>query len=169
MYHISTATGTGSAGAFSFSSIPQNFTHLQLRISAREVGTSNVLFHYFNGDFAATNYTWTTFSAQGTAAAVGSGGPSGFFNTQAHPSNSELANTNGVVIIDILDYSNTSKAKTIKMLGGYNLGSTPGYLAITGGTWNSTAAINSYVLTPGFSTNSRADLYGLTTSSATGA
>jgi hypothetical protein len=58
------------------------------------------------------------------------------------PGSTQLANNYGCVIIDILDYTNTNKYKTVRSLGGYdNNGS--GYTALFSGLWLNTAAITS--------------------------
>jgi hypothetical protein len=79
---------------------------------------------------------------------------------------SSSANVYGINIVDILDYANTSKYKTVRnLLGQDNNGS--GIVQLTSGLWSNTAAITSIALVadPTYITNwttaSRFSLYGI--------
>ena len=169
MYPIAVATGTGAAGSFSFTSIPQTFTHLQLRIYGRSYQANNTVYTYFNGDAASTNYP--QHQLYGTGAAVYSSGAASQPYMQFPywvAQSTDLANAYSNVIIDVLDYTNTNKNKTVRAIAGYDINGS-GYAGLYSAAWLSTAAITSWTLTPGFSTGSVAVLYGITTSNATGA
>jgi hypothetical protein len=79
------------------------------------------------------------------------------------PGSTQLANTYGVIVIDILDYTNTNKYTTVRTLGGYdNNGS--GAVALFSGLWLNTAAITSIqtgAFFAGDDTNSQLALYGI--------
>jgi hypothetical protein len=53
----------------------------------------------------------------------------------------ELANTFTAEVIDILDYANTNKNKTVRSLAGYELNGSGG-VALFSGLFDTTAAIN---------------------------
>jgi hypothetical protein len=69
----------------------------------------------------------------------------------------------GGMIIDILDYANTNKYKTVRELGGY-AGSADGFVALVSGIITSTSATTSITLTPAagnFIQYTHAALYGI--------
>jgi hypothetical protein len=74
------------------------------------------------------------------------------------------SDTYGVAIVDILDYANTSKNTTTRVLSGWdNNGS--GIVSFNSGLWVNTAAVNSITLRQGegtqFASNTTAALYGI--------
>lgn len=153
---IATVTvGSGGASSISFSSIPSTFAHLQIRVFGK-TSTSSYGDLRFNGDTTASNYRFHTLYGTGSAAGATSAANAAYFpadmNTQF-----------GADILDILDYSNTSKNKTTRALGGYdNNGS--GVVALTSNLWMSTAAISSITITAAvgtFSQHSHFALYGI--------
>jgi hypothetical protein len=117
----------------------------------------------FNGDSAA-NYAWHALIGNGSAASAGAGTSASNFVAFGRLSGTSTTNPTGV-IMDILDYANTSKYKTVRSLGGVdNNGS--GEVNLISGLWQSTTAINSIYLSPfngaiGFSANTSFALYGI--------
>lgn len=141
--------GSTSVATITFSGIPQGYKHLQLRVIARNSNTNSGnddIAFTFNGDTAA-NYS--RHRLYGTGSATGSSGVPdvNFAGTEigVMPTSVQAANVFGVGIIDILDYSNTSKNKTVKILSGVddNSNSTSSRVALSSSVWRSTAAINS--------------------------
>jgi hypothetical protein len=176
MYPIASAT-LGSANTVSFSSIPQTFTHLQLRVFGRSQGGGNATFNLqINGDSGANyGYGYHYLLGDGASASSGTAG-SGSQTSIQFPNIASSSETSGVfgnVVIDILDYTNTNKNKVTRAIGGYdNNGS--GKVQLTSGLWLSTAAITlltfaSSVSPYTFAAGTRFDLYGIQTSNATGA
>ena len=183
MVWIAGQTISVSGGEASFSSIPQSFTHLQLRIFSKSptgsaAGTSGFTTSFdsqylrFNNDATPANYA--DHKVAGDGASVTS---SGAFNqitaarTGVMPITTAPAGVFGVNIVDILDYSNTSKNKVFRYISGTDLNGS-GYSVFGSGLWTSTAAINNIFVggfTAGFSVGSRFDLYGITSSQVTGA
>lgn len=163
MVWIASATASGSTSSVEFTSIPQTFTHLQIRVFAKTAGTGAF-------DSIAMNINGASGEARhdlyGTGASVGSSVAGTSFYIYVGGSAQF-----GVGIIDILDYTNTNKTKVSKSICGVdNNGS--GLVALTSGLELSTTAISSltFVATvPNLAANSRFDLYGITTSSVTGA
>jgi hypothetical protein len=165
---IATATGTGSAGNITFSSIPSTYQHLQIRALAQDTATQNfasVYYLRFNSDSGA-NYAWHNLSGDGTnVAATGYASFNEIYLSNS-ASRSGTTQTMGVSIIDILDYKNTSKNKTVRAFSGVdnNLASSGSYYVMSiSGLWMSTAAISSITLIPNnsFSTRTTFALYGI--------
>jgi hypothetical protein len=167
MYHIATYTAPvgGSGGAVFFTGIPQNFTHLQFRLFTRSGNTGanagvfmpGNSYHQVYGDGA-------TVVSSGFASVV-----NGVFNTVG---NSSTANIFSTSIVDILDYSNTNKSKTVKVISGQDSNGS-GLVQLFSARIEATTAISSFFFDVGgpnfFAQHSRFDLYGITTSQATGA
>lgn len=177
MYPIASYVVSGSSTTtFSFTNIPQNFTHLQIRASWNaQVNTSGNSAHMqFNSDSAA-NYSYHYLLGTGSGVVGGGTGGSNVILFSNYPwvSGSSSAYT-ASSIMEILDYSNTSKTKVAKISNGYDTGTGIQGSWMFSGAWYNTAAITSITLTsPGsgnyFTNSSRFDLYGISTSSATGA
>jgi len=169
MYPIATTTvGAGGATSITFSSIPQNFTHLHLRAFTRGVVSSGTnIPMQFNGDGTSGNYI--THYVGGTGAATFSGSTGGNANIGWTMGTTDTANGFGASIVDILDYTNTNKNKTVRTLNGVVQDATTGtgLLGLWSGLWISTAAINSINIslssTPLFAQYSTFQLYGITT------
>lgn len=157
---IATVTGTGSASTLSFTSIPSTYTHLQIR------GINNDTVGYFvsatfNSDTAA-NYTIHQLYGDGTTIAAYGGAGANYIYAGVAGYVSSL--TVAPMIMDILDYTNTNKFKTCRMLTGNDSnGSATGYMQSNSGLWRSTSAITRIDLTMAgsFSTNATFALYGI--------
>jgi len=163
MVWIAGQTLGGSVSVAEFLSIPQTFTHLQVRVFAKTGGTGafDSISMTFNGAAGEARH-----DIYGTGSAIGSSGiGQSFF---AYVGGTAQF---GVAVIDILDYTNTNKTKVARSICGVdNNGS--GLAAFTSGIETSTTAISSLTLTaqvPNFAAGSRFDLYGISSSSVTGA
>lgn len=142
-----TTVGAGGTSTITFSSIPSTYKHLQLRASGANGGTIR-----FNGDTTTTNYRYHYLSGDGATAG------SGTAQNAYWPVSGSVNRT--VDILDILDYSNTSKNKTLRTLGGWdNNGS--GEVWISSDLWLNTAAISSIVISGTFAQYSSFALYGV--------
>jgi hypothetical protein len=146
-YQIATTTvGSGGATDITFSSIPADYTHLQIRAVARvNSGDSFQLFAQFNGD-TGSNYSYHYMYGNASITASSNDVNSTYASVGSHPGSSSTANTFGSSICDILDYSNTNKFKTTKSLSGVERGASPSYVFIPSGNWRSTSAITSIKL-----------------------
>jgi hypothetical protein len=148
----------GSAQAtITFSNIPQGYKHLQIRAISRGSSTTNATFQ-FNED-TGSNYSYHILYGQGTSVAAGNGASNTFIYLG---SQSSTASTFSTEIIDILDYSSTSKAKTIRALCGYENNSV-GEVGLFSGAWHNTTAISSikFSLSTNFQQYTRFSLYGI--------
>lgn len=140
---IATVTvGAGGLTNITFSSIPQTYSHLQLRGIINQAYSSNDNGYAgieING--ASVNYRhflWGT----GSAANAYSDSANAVLNTFL---SSTATTTFAPFVLDIFDYTNTSKVKTLRALTGWdNNGS--GNIYQNSGLWNSTSAINSISL-----------------------
>jgi len=141
------ATVTVAAGGVSsitFAGIPQTgYAHLQLRGIARSNGIADNSTMRFNGD-TGNNYASHYLIGDGSSASAGA---------SASRSNMYLdviaANSSGAYwsadIIDILDYTNNNKNKTIRALAGQDLNGS-GTVWLASGLWANTSAVNSITI-----------------------
>lgn len=175
MYPIASQTvGAGGANSITFSSIPQTFTHLQLRTFQRNTNSgSNEAFSVvtFNGD-TGQNYSSISFFGNGSSTTSFSQNQitNGSYGTSTYgpeaPNDGTTANVYASGIVDIFDYTNTNKYKTLKTLTGFDSNGF-GFVFIHSGLWMNTNAITSItVLSSGtsFKANSTYQLYGMLTS-----
>ena len=163
---IATVNGTGSSATLTFSSIPSNYTHLQIRgILRSSSGSQNGVTMRFNSDSSA-NYARHVVSGGGgssasaSAVASGTNAGMGYF-----PGSSDLASVYGAVILDILDYSSTNKTKTTRNLFGYDVNNTGGIVGLFSSLWFKTPeVIDTITITAGagnWTTDSQLALYGI--------
>jgi hypothetical protein len=156
--------GSGGSSSISFTSIPSTYKHLQVRVFARlssnadysgwmRVGNSTI-------DTGA-NYNWHAIRGDGsTASALANANQTEIF---AWSAGTQITNAGSVAVIDVLDYQNTNKFKTIRSLGGGDNNGN-GYANLFSGAWRSTTAIDTINITPQSSTwaqYSQFALYGI--------
>jgi hypothetical protein len=156
-----TTVGSGGASSITFSAIPNIYTHLQIRSIQKESSGSGTPSSgmQFNGD-TGSNYSY--HALYGTGAGSG-GGAAIASTTQAYIGNSSTtANIFANNIVDILDYSNTNKYKTLRSLSGVDYNGS-GFVALTSSLWSNTATINSITILPyiSFAQYSIFALYGV--------
>jgi len=175
---------SGGLSTIDFTNIPQYYTHLQLRCVLQDnrstygldqlrvqvgsggtldTGSTSYAWHYARGDGASA----TAFGAATNSGDNASWQINGAVGTTASPTSW------GAIIIDILDYANTSKNKTMRALSGNDLNGTgptsvPGRVALGSGVWlgsNALQSINTVRLFPEnatlFTQFSQVALYGI--------
>jgi len=155
---IASASGTGSSGTITFTSIPQTYTHLQLRVyggvATTATSSSNL---QFNNDSTAANYATHFLYGNGASAAAGGGvaTPYGIYVNG-------ISSAPSVTIIDILDYTNTNKNKVSRSLNAYEANGS-GVVNLLSGLWLSTVAITRLDIVAGqnWGTYSKFALYGI--------
>lgn len=159
----------GGQATITFSSIPSTYKHLQVRLLTKESGTGtggpNIVAS-LNSDTTHTNYR--SHYLQGTGSGTGAGDvqTSGYYclvgNTAT--SNASYASMFGVMVLDVLDYANTSKYKTLRSIWGHDRNGS-GEVGIDSSLWMNTAAITSISFSIVGGTNfvqySHAALYGI--------
>lgn len=158
---IATVTvGAGGSSTITFSSIPSTYKHLQLRSNDLKTSAGDTTAMRFNSDSGA-NYTRHFLYGDGSAAtASASTGDTGFRIAGA-AGNGSTTSPFGVVV-DILDYTNTNKYKTIRSLSGVDKNGS-GEVALISGLWLNSSAVTSITLYAGsnFAQYSHFALYGI--------
>ena len=167
MYHIASTTLSTATSTVTFGSIPADYTHLQIRVLSKSTTTSGTDTYgilRFNTDSGA-NYSYHGLYGNGSTAygdiATANTTFALFYDTMRSATGFE--NKFGTTVIDILDYGNTNKYKTVRALGGYD-SNDYGFIALTSSNWRNTAAISTATLTLGsgdFATYSSVSLYGI--------
>jgi len=158
------AVGSGGQSSITFNSIPSTYKHLQVRLLARNgnTGTEYNGSLQFNSD-TGSNYSYHLLVGSGSGTpSAGSGANQPSILCYQAPGAGSTANIFGVAVIDILDYANTNKFKTVRSLNGYDRNGS-GSVFLWSGNWRNTSAINSMTLTldNGFVQNSHVALYGI--------
>jgi hypothetical protein len=138
---IATVTvGGGGAATVDFTSIPSTYTHLQIRgIAYCNSGVSLRL--RINSD-SGSNYS--THYLNGNGSSTGAGGAASQTSMFAG-SAGNTANIFGGNVIDILEYTSTSKYKTIRTLSGIDSNG-GGFVQFMSGAWLNTSAITSIAI-----------------------
>ena len=168
---IATVTvGSGGSSSISFTSIPSTYKHLQIRYIARDDRTGSggdYLKITFNSD---TNANYSSHMLYGNGSAAGATADTSVSNMTIGriPTAGHNASIFGVGVLDLLDYADTNKYKTLRLLSGYdtnNTGTEPGYLPFNSGSWRSTSAVTTITIAPNVGTNfvqySHFALYGV--------
>ena len=138
------------------------YQHLQLRVTARSPRASSfgVVRASFNSEsILNSDYGYRQFNANGTS--FSHFGATGSMTINRVPAATEPAGSFGIFIVDILDATNSSKATTIRTLGGFS-GTAPQINFYTGS--RNTSPLSSMQLTvfgSTFDTGSRFSLYGI--------
>lgn len=142
---IATATGTGSSGTITFSSIPGTFKHLEIRGIARS-SVSGITYDdiYLRVNSVSSGYT--SHLLQGYASStqttgMTSGSQMSIFSATTGPSAS--SNMMGVSLIYIPDYANTSRNKTLWSWSGVELNTTSSAVSLSSAMYTSSSAITS--------------------------
>ena len=160
---------SGGLSSVVFAGIPTGYKHLQILalVKSTQSATGNTydnLTVQFNGDTGA-NYARHAVSGNGASASA-YGVASTTFSNAGWVLRSDSAATNmfSVNIIDILDYSSTSKHKTVRVLAGNDMNGSGG-IGLLSGLWQNTSAITSIVLgndnSYNFAQYSQVALYGV--------
>jgi hypothetical protein len=149
-YSIATQTvGSGGASSITFNSIPSTYTHLQIRFIGKIGSSTGAPSIYFNGVASGTSYAWHNLRGDGSNASANGYASQSYMSDTVSPSSIYNNSNFSVGIIDILDYANTNKNKTLRQLVGVdNNGS--GALELYSGLWANTAAITQLDLFNGY-------------------
>jgi hypothetical protein len=157
---IASATGTGSSGTITFSSIPSTYVSLQVRFNVlNTVASSSFMRYQLNGD-TGSNYAIHRLDADGSAVAAAGATSVAFGQLSLGTPD---ANNPYVGILDIQDYASTTKYKTSRAFWGRDTNGA-GNLALHSSLWLNTAAVNSITIfwsSNNFTTSSTVSLYGI--------
>jgi len=129
--------GSGGQSSVSFTSIPSTYKHLQLRCSIMNTTTNNARMTINNDTTGANYYMHSIYNSNPTVSTYNEANNAGGIAVAYNESTTSPT----AAIIDILDYQNTNKNKTVRDLSGYDANGA-GYLFYRSGLWMSTSAIN---------------------------
>jgi hypothetical protein len=159
---IATVTvGSGGASSIEFASIPGGFQHLQIRYLVASSGTDNNFAFRFNGDSGA-NYTLHELAGNGTSATAGGLTGVGFARVGYWQTGNLTQPYVGIV--DILDYTSTSKNTVLRSFNGCDTNGGDGFTRLNSSLWLNTAAVTSvsfFTVKQNLPQHSTAALYGL--------
>jgi hypothetical protein len=156
---IATATGTGSSGTITFSSIPSTYASLHIRMFSKD-SSNNQNGIRFNSD-SGSNYATHWLLGDGStasAAALTSTNRVSYIGQSVG-----TTSIGGVSIIDVHDYASSTKNKTVRALTGWDTNGS-GEIRLTSGLWLNTAAVTSLSiinLGDNFATSTVISLYGI--------
>ena len=163
---MTVTVGSGGATSIDFTSIPSTYKHLQIRLIARtnRASTLDAMNLRFNSD-SGSNYAHHAVYGEGANPVVAEGVANAtgakFYRASAANSTSGIF---GVAVIDVLDYADANKFKTVRYLGGVDQNGS-GEAFLGSGLWRSTSATTSLTITPfvgtGFVQYSSFALYGI--------
>ena len=141
---IATVTVGSATSSITFSSIPSTYTHLQIRsITRQNGGGTEIGLMQFNSD-SASNYARHRLVGNGSTATAGAATSQTSILVGETPA--AASNIFGANVIDILDYANTNKYKTVRAIGGWDENG-GGESNLRSGLWMSTSAISSITIT----------------------
>lgn len=164
---IASGTVVGTSD-INFSSIPSTYKHLQLRLFVKYSGANpDFTFIRLNtsssGDFYGHYLEGSGATATPTAGAPNQQGTNTSLAMTGRIPGTNQTSVYSSIVVDILDYANTNKYKTIRVLGGYDANGS-GYVWMNSAVYMKTEAIN-YINIAGYSTTllagSTAALYGV--------
>lgn len=157
---IASASGVGSSSV-TFSSIPQTYKHLQIRLFVPNCSTApGNIWYYSNANSSANK---TLHELNGTGASAVSAAVTGLpWNRIAYQA---ASNSYPIVsVVDILDFTDTNKYKTTRALWGNDPNGTNGYIGFTSGYIPLTDAFTSITIgrdSGTFPTDTSIALYGV--------
>jgi hypothetical protein len=156
-------SASGGVSSITFSNIPQNYTHLQIRALTRSTiaQSGSIYTVIFNAD-SGSNYSYHQLNADGSSVYASSGNSLTGIQLRDTTGASNLTNNFGVALVDIIDYTNTNKYKVLKYMGGYdNNGS--GFISLDSGAWLNYSPISSITISTyaNFAQYSHFALYGI--------
>jgi hypothetical protein len=143
--------GSGGTPSISFNTIPSTYKHLQVRCLARQSGsgTGQPLIFTINGVTSGYAVHNVNGNGSGTPVAQGYANEASIFLADQLATSSNTSGIFSTWVIDILDYANTNKFKTVRALGGFDANGA-GRIALNSALLQSTSAISTIT----FSANS---------------
>jgi len=159
------SVGSGGAANVEFTSIPATFTHLQIRGMAKDSNSTTQQLRFQINTDTGNNYAYHQLFGNGSSVSAGAAASQALISNAYAVALNNVTSVFGVSIVDILDYANTNKYKTVRSLHGTDVNGNDGYVGITSGLWQSTSAITSikFYLTGGanFAQYTQFALYGI--------
>jgi len=139
---IATTLLNGNQNTITFDNIASTYKHLQFRILGRCTAASPTenIYLRFNNVSSGSLYATHQLAGGGTDASASAQSSADETYQALITASSASANIFGVSVIDILDYKDTNKFKTIKTLSGADTNG-GGFALQRSGLWRSTNAI----------------------------
>ena len=158
---------SGGVSTITFAGLPQTFTHLQIRANARSTFADTESFFKvnLNGD-TGSNYPNHFLSGDGSNAVSFGYNTSqyAYMFLSSYPAANATSSMFGSAVIDILDYRDTNKNKTVRSLGGFDANGS-GIIRLNSSLWLSTNAITSISITDyrtgNFAQHTNISIYGV--------
>jgi hypothetical protein len=140
---LATVTLSAATSTITFAGIPSGYKHLQVRaLTGNTGGVNSSADIYLNSDTTAANYRNHYLFGSGSAAGAGTDGNSAGNGVMGNAMSTGPA----AWVIDLLDYGNANKYKTIRLLNGYDANGT-GYVWFGSNLWMNTAAVTAFTIT----------------------
>jgi hypothetical protein len=150
---------SGGVSSVTFAGIPSTYSHLQIRYFA-QTNRSLIIddaFITINGDTTGANYYSHQLQGNGSSASAfssagnGGGGVGIFWPYAFSATASGSYNYWAGGVIDVLDYANTNKNKTLRSLSGSDTNGAapsgyPAFVTLSSAAWFSTSAITSITI-----------------------
>lgn len=155
---------TSSASSVTFSSIPQDYKHLQIRATVRSASPSNTDNLNVKVNNSTTGYISHRLFGNGLSVSSELNPDTAKWEFNFFPGNGATTGAYKPIILDILDYANTSKNTTARALHGVIEANEPiRRINLDSGLWANTAAITSVSFQMGSNilSGSRFSLYGI--------
>jgi hypothetical protein len=164
---ISTQILGSTTNTVTFSSIPQNYKHLQLRITARsDIASDYAYYNQIQTNGVTSGYTWRSWFMRNANPLYDNGGATTTslkIGEQIY--NGSASNIYSSNIIDLFNYSNTTVSKAIRaMSGGVTTVQANSSVIYSSGYIPGTSAISSIAIFPNsgnYVAGSRFSLYGV--------
>jgi hypothetical protein len=156
----STLVGSGGVGIITFNDIPQTYKHLHLRVLGRSTNAASgqSMSIVINNDTSSGVYYFHRLRGTGSSALSDAYADERevMFLPAANIASSIFAGGT----IDILDYTNVNKNKTVRTLYGYDTNG-GGQVSFQSELYVSTTPINTLSFVNNFAQYSRISLYGI--------
>ena len=142
---IATVTvGAGGSSSITFSSIPSTYKHLQIRAIARSARASGL--DDMSIKVNSSSSTGASHILYGNGSSAAAAGYTGYIPFVSYfPTAGTTASVFSAIIIDILDYTDTNKNKTLRTLTGFDANGS-GDISLNSNLALDTTAISSIVL-----------------------
>jgi hypothetical protein len=142
---LETTTLSTSASSVTFSGLGaySDYKHLQIRAvtrTSRTAGTTDILRLQVNSD-TGSNYAQHALMTNALAVFSFASSSATSVRIGNQTSNSDTANTYAAHVIDLLDFSSSTKNSTFRGFSGYS--SAAPFLSLNSGLYNNTAAVTS--------------------------
>jgi hypothetical protein len=146
---------SGGVASVTFAGIPSGYKHLQIRCFA-QTNRGTYAIDEMKGNFnGITTSSYTAHYLTGDGSAAGSSAdtlPNTYMRLGVGNIGTSTGSNWGAVVLDILDYADTNKNKTVRGLGGTDCNGTVaglgGKIVLNSGAFLSTNAITSITLAP---------------------